>query len=145
MAKKRLLLRADTSAGWVQLNPPLALNELVFDTTVQDFKRGDGVRQFNQLPYLIAPKVATTGGVQEWQPGIFLPGLVVVLYNFSLYQLTADSYPFDSQDIESEIEYGQWTPICCETTGGAVDAGLYLLDEAGRRILDENGQPITVD
>lgn len=88
------------------------------------------------------PQVGAT--ITEWEPKTYPAGLVVVLFNFTLYQLTADVLPFESTDLELEAEFGQWTPICCDGTA-AVAPNLYLLAQDGRRILDENGQPITVN
>lgn len=209
--RERLAPRADTSAAWAQANPILGAAELVFDTDRQDFKIGDGLRAWLQLPYLLGQQlvfrglfvpggylagqyveaadgfcyvarrtiIAATaqpsagslwrrtawgpgsgGGtgsgtvldgatLSEWEPKSYdgSQALVVVLFNFTMFQLTVDAadFPFDSQDITLEIDYGQWTPICCETQSSPLDPGLYLLTEDGRRITDEQGQPITID
>ena len=51
MANKRILIRRDTTANWVSVNPILGLAEYAYDITVKDFKIGDGVNAWNDLYY----------------------------------------------------------------------------------------------
>lgn len=47
----RIQFRGDTTANWKSVNPVLLKNEIGFITdSVNQFKIGDGVRTFNQLP-----------------------------------------------------------------------------------------------
>ena len=50
-------LRGDTAARWEQFNPVLADRELVLETDTNQFKIGDGITPYNDLPYggLIGP------------------------------------------------------------------------------------------
>lgn len=48
----RHLLRRDTSDNWKKANPILRYGELVVDTTLNRFKLGDGVNNYNSLPYV---------------------------------------------------------------------------------------------
>jgi hypothetical protein len=66
MALNRLVLRSDITSERSLTNPVLARNELVYDETKQDFKHGDGVSTFLQLPYLLQEKMV-------WR-GVFVPG-----------------------------------------------------------------------
>ncbi len=152
--RNRLIPRADSFANWKNVNPLLAPHELVFDTTAQDFKIGNGTLRYAQLPYLFSrllSSASTSPGallgatITEWEPGIYNAPLVLVLNSFTLYQLTT-TVPFVSDDILLEIDRGLWTAICCDNLAGPpVDPALYLLTEDGRRILDEAGHPLTID
>lgn len=82
--------------------------------------------------------------ITRWEPRTYNDDPVVVLHNSTLYELTAELLPFDSVAIEDELQFGQWTPICCDSVGPPIDPTAYLLAEDGRRILDQSGQPITV-
>ena len=57
----RLIIRSDTRSGWMRVNPIIAENELVYDSTQGDFKRGDGVTSYLLLPYLIDAKSVYRG------------------------------------------------------------------------------------
>lgn len=70
----RIKLRGDTAANWNRINPVLASREVVFDSTAQDFKAGDGVRSYVQLPYLLAQKVVFRG---RFVPDNYLVGQYV--------------------------------------------------------------------
>ena len=206
MAKQRVIIRSDSTAEWLRVNPVLALNELVFDYTVGDFKRGDGESSFLLLPYLLDAKVVfrglfvkntkyfigqyvegpdgdayralktmyaisdpipganwkktkwlsvggdSSGGTMEgstitrWEPREYSRDLDVVLYENNLYYVSDGvPRPFLSEDFAEEYDLGLWTLI---GGGGSVvptDPALYLLDEAGRKITDENRQPFTVE
>jgi hypothetical protein len=201
MGINRLLLRADTTSAWRLANPVLALNELVFDETKQDFKRGDGVNTFIQLPYLLQEQTVWRGlfvpgyyregqyveaadgqvyrarrtitfataqpvagpnwirplwstntsssgplsgaTITRWEPSTYSSGLVVVLYNFTLYELTVEERPFDSLDIELEKDYGFWTAICCEGGGATDPTADFIQSEDGRRLQTESGEYLT--
>ena len=83
--------------------------------------------------------------ISEWQPGEYGNRLNVVLFEDNLYYVTFDvARPFTSVDLLEEYDLGQWTLIGTGSSN-TVDNTLVLLAEDGRRILDENGQPITVD
>lgn len=43
--------RRDSSADWVAANPVLADGEAGYDTTVKQFKIGDGTSTWTELPY----------------------------------------------------------------------------------------------
>jgi hypothetical protein len=198
MALNRLVLRSDTTSEWSLTNPILARNELVYDETKQDFKRGDGVSTFIQLPYLLQEKMVWRGvfvpgyyregqyveaadglvyraqrtmlnaaaqpvagpnwvqmvwgtgssgpisgsTITEWVPSTYPAGLVVVLNDFTMYQLTVEKRPFDSQNFELEKDLGFWTAICC---GGSTDPTAdFLQAEDGRRLQTENSAYLTV-
>jgi hypothetical protein len=151
MTKKRQILRADTSAGWALHNPPLALNELVFDTNVQDFKRGDGVRHFSQLPFLIRSKVGNGAGllgstITRWEAKTYEGDLMVVLFEDNIYYVSDDTpRPFDSSDFLDEYDRGLWTLIGGSLSAQPADNSLWLLTEDGRKITDEHGKIITVN
>lgn len=58
----RLLVRADTSENWSKVNPILKKNELVFDSTAQKFKIGDGTTAWDSLGYAIIDYLPLSGG-----------------------------------------------------------------------------------
>lgn len=43
--------KRDTTANWLYVNPVLKLGEIGLDTTVNNFKVGDGVIVWSSLPY----------------------------------------------------------------------------------------------
>ena len=57
----QLSLRGDTADRWTSFNPVLADRELVLETDTNQFKIGDGVTPYNELPYggLLGPTGAT--------------------------------------------------------------------------------------
>lgn len=57
----RYVLKSDTKVNWESINPSLLPNEIVFDTTENDFKINSGSTlsaPFSNLPYLIGSKLA---------------------------------------------------------------------------------------
>lgn len=48
---KIIQLRRDTKARWEQFNPVLEEGELGLETDTKQFKIGDGVNTFTNLPY----------------------------------------------------------------------------------------------
>lgn len=84
---------------------------------------------------------SSSSALQEWSPGLFGSGLVIVYHNHSdpdigkwLYILTEPSRPFNSTNIESEITAGKWAPIpAYGSTGGG---GTPTIDNS---VLLENG------
>ena len=57
----RYILKSDTKVNWESINPPLLPNEIVFDTTENDFKINSGSTLsalFSNLPYFIGSKLA---------------------------------------------------------------------------------------
>ena len=61
MQKIRLILRSDTTAEWLRIDPKPALNELVYDTDKRAFKRGDGLLPYSQLAYLVGREIELYG------------------------------------------------------------------------------------
>lgn len=68
----RVANKRDTSVNWSYVNPTLLLGEIGLDTTVNNFKVGDGVSDWTSLPYwisgisvsqIITPVVAGTTNV----------------------------------------------------------------------------------
>lgn len=55
--KARVQLRHSTTEEWNRDNPILADGELGFDTTINDFKIGDGVTEWLSLDYVITKKI----------------------------------------------------------------------------------------
>lgn len=51
MAKK-ILLRGDTKANWLSVDPVLYEREVVIETDGNLFKVGDGVKKYSELPYI---------------------------------------------------------------------------------------------
>ena len=51
MGYAQLQLRGDTSANWTAANPVLADREMAIETDTRQFKIGDGVTSWNDLPY----------------------------------------------------------------------------------------------
>jgi len=51
MAKKRILVRRDTTVNWTNVNPTLGLGEFGYDVIVKQFKIGDGVTDWINLPF----------------------------------------------------------------------------------------------
>lgn len=51
MGYARLQLRGDTSFAWSATNPVLAAREMALETDTDQFKIGDGVTAWNDLPY----------------------------------------------------------------------------------------------
>lgn len=49
----RILVRRDTRANWTAANPVLEAGEFAFDTTANVIKMGDGVTNYNDLPYVL--------------------------------------------------------------------------------------------
>jgi hypothetical protein len=49
----RIQIRRDTAASWTSVNPILAQGEMGIETDTNKFKVGDGVDDWNTLPYLI--------------------------------------------------------------------------------------------
>ena len=47
-----ICLRCGTNTEWMNVDPVLALGELVLDLTVMGIKVGDGVSRFSQLKYI---------------------------------------------------------------------------------------------
>jgi hypothetical protein len=47
----KIRARRDTSATWAAVNPVLAVGEIGFDTTLKQFKVGDGTTPWNGLPF----------------------------------------------------------------------------------------------
>lgn len=47
-----IALRSATTLEWETADPVLELNEIIFDTTKQAFKVGDGQHSFNELKYI---------------------------------------------------------------------------------------------
>jgi len=43
--------RRDTAANWTATNPVLAAGEAGYDTTINQFKIGNGTSTWTQLPY----------------------------------------------------------------------------------------------
>lgn len=50
--KSIIAVRRGTSTQWAQANPILALGEIGYDTTVRNFKVGDGIKTWDQLQYI---------------------------------------------------------------------------------------------
>lgn len=48
-------IRRDSTERWNSFNPILDHGELSYDTTVQNFKVGDGVNNWSELPYITPP------------------------------------------------------------------------------------------
>jgi hypothetical protein len=48
----QIQLRRGTAAQWTQQNPILAEGELCLELDTNKFKIGDGIRHWNQLPYV---------------------------------------------------------------------------------------------
>lgn len=67
----RYRLRSDTGENWTSKNPVLLRGEPGFDETERRFKMGDGVKKWNELPY-VAPDVVDTlaGGERNKPPSI---------------------------------------------------------------------------
>jgi len=59
----RIQLRRDTGANWTSNNPVLATGEVGIDTTLNNFKIGDGLTAWNGLPYLI--EIASQNEAEE--------------------------------------------------------------------------------
>ncbi|NVJ47302.1 MAG: hypothetical protein HWE07_09245 [Cytophagia bacterium] len=68
--------------------------------------------------YWIEVPKSTNNILNEWQPGLFGEGLVVVFYNDLFYKLNVGSRPYESLNIEAEIINGEWEYL-----------GLKLIDE----------------
>jgi hypothetical protein len=63
---QRYILRSDSEANWITLNPKPALNELIYvtDPSIANFKVGDGVNTFSNLGYIGADKYPFKGQFQ---------------------------------------------------------------------------------
>jgi hypothetical protein len=53
----RIKLRRDTSTNWQSVNPVLDEGELGYETDTGRFKIGDGVTDWNNLPYVVGERV----------------------------------------------------------------------------------------
>ena len=60
MAFERIRTRRDTTAAWAMTNPVLGLGELGIDVTLQKVKAGDGLRPWNELPFLSETEIVNT-------------------------------------------------------------------------------------
>ena len=60
MAFERIRTRRDTTAVWAMTNPVLGLGELGIDVTLQKVKAGDGLRPWNELPFLSETEIVNT-------------------------------------------------------------------------------------
>ncbi len=49
----RIQIRRDTTTNWAAVNPILLEGEMGLDTTLNCLKIGDGVTDWNDLPYFI--------------------------------------------------------------------------------------------
>lgn len=59
---------------------------------------------------------SSSSAIQEWTPGLYGPGLIIVYHNHStdgrgLYLLTEAVRPYNSTNIETEIIAGKWAKI----------------------------------
>jgi hypothetical protein len=61
--------------------------------------------------YWIEVSKAAASPLQEWTPGIYGSGLIIVFHNDVFYKLVEPVRPYDSQNIENEITAGDWTPV----------------------------------
>ena len=59
---KKLQLRRDLKANWTSSNPVLGPGELGIETDTNSFKIGNGVADWNSLPYF-SGGLSTTGGI----------------------------------------------------------------------------------
>lgn len=71
------------TADWASQNPILGLGQQVYDTSIKDFKVGDGITYYNSLPYEnadfgISGVVAPTTGVANLNMG------TVMVYTITL-------------------------------------------------------------
>lgn len=93
---------------------------------------------------VVTPGMTLEGAlITRWEPNKYAADLVVVLYGSTLYELTADRLPFTSENFELELDFGQWTAICCDATGTG-GSNEYLETESGRRIQTEAGESIEI-
>lgn len=58
--------------------------------------------------YWIEQSKSESSPIKEWSAGVYGAGLIVVLYNDELYKLTVGTRPYNSSNIEDEIESGDW-------------------------------------
>lgn len=57
----RIQIRRDTEANWAINNPVLLLAEMGYETDTNQFKFGDGINPWNDLPYFLSGGVGPTG------------------------------------------------------------------------------------
>ncbi len=62
----------------------------------------------NENTHWVEVSSASSNPVNEWKPGLFGSGLIMVFWNDNLYKLTIGSRPFESVDIDTEITDGKW-------------------------------------
>ena len=58
---KKLLLRRDTYANWISINPVLAQGEIGFESDTGGMKIGDGIHDWNNLGYFTGGGTGTIG------------------------------------------------------------------------------------
>lgn len=83
----QIQLRRDTTTNWSTANPILAEGEFTYDITANKVKIGDGITNWNSLPYaelaLSAYEVAVENGFigteQEWTNNFFYEYFVIPL------------------------------------------------------------------
>lgn len=64
----QIQLRHGTAAAWAAANPLLAVGEAGIETDTNKFKFGNGVNNWNALPYAAGTAVAVTGGPSGLMP-----------------------------------------------------------------------------
>jgi hypothetical protein len=71
---KKLQLRRDTAANWSSTNPKLLIGEPGVETDTGKLKIGDGVQNWNQLPYTNQGGTGPTGPTGPAPPSFSFDG-----------------------------------------------------------------------
>jgi hypothetical protein len=74
-------LRGDTAANWTAENPVLAEREMALETDTDQFKVGDGVTEWDDLPYGGIQGTAGTPGATGPVIGTVDGGVPTTLYS----------------------------------------------------------------
>lgn len=85
--------------------------------------------------YWIEQSKSAASPIQEWQAGPYGAGLIIVFHNDYLVKLNVVNRPFESTDIDAEIEDGDWKIIgeklieeLFDVQDVALNTGVILLD-----------------
>ena len=98
----KVLCRRDTTANWEYVNPVLANGEVGYDTTIRNFKVGDGVTVWSGLPY--------------WSIAVHIP---------IVYTITAG----DTQPRVIAHPFFTWPTVLFKTPSGDVYGGATYNDD----------------
>lgn len=130
----QIQLRRDTAANWTSVNPKLAQGEIGIETDTFKLKIGDGVTDWNTLPYYATGVTKVTAtitiAVADWSGGTTCTKTVSGLLTTDFITPVMDRTNlalYVAADITGELQAGQIVFTCTTTPTSQIVVPLNIV------------------